>query len=100
MNFLRLHVFVCPCSSLKRVEETHELSFRRIMANTHLLCAREYSLMFRAQGPTGEDAWKEMMQNDSEMVQVWVEAKGLERKPCLPDPWPPPQSFERGWCKA
>eukprot|EP00438_Fugacium_kawagutii_P031798 Skav231004 [mRNA] locus=scaffold1822:270576:279663:- [translate_table: standard] len=84
----------------ERTEESHEVSFRRSMNNMHLLYAHEYSLTFRIQSLTRDDAWNEMMENDTEMIQVWVQGKGLELKPLKALVANRTPYGERGWCKA
>eukprot|EP00438_Fugacium_kawagutii_P017599 Skav213575 [mRNA] locus=scaffold1790:127326:127922:- [translate_table: standard] len=71
------------------------------MGNMHLLYAHEYSLTFRIQNLTSEDAWNEMMQNDGELVSVWdMEAKGLVKKPLKALVANRTPYGARGWCKA
>eukprot|EP00438_Fugacium_kawagutii_P027789 Skav220644 [mRNA] locus=scaffold112:658979:660630:- [translate_table: standard] len=85
----------------EREKESHEeKSFRRSMENMHLLYAHEYSLTFRIQNLTRECAWNKMMQNDTEMVQVWVQGNGLELKPLKALVANRTPYGERGWCKA
>ena len=86
----------------ERSPNSHEeRSFRKAMANMHLMYCHEYNLTFRIETLTPEDTWKTMMANENEQVPVWDQesktVKALPLKSLLENR---NLYLERGWCMA
>eukprot|EP00434_Breviolum_minutum_P042002 symbB.v1.2.037370.t1/scaffold5500.1/size26397/1 len=78
-----------------------ERSFRKAMANMHMMYCHEYNLTFRIEGLTPEDTWNAMKANENELVPVWdQESKTVKARPLKSLVENRNLYLERGWCMA
>ena len=78
-----------------------ERSFRKAMANMHLMYCHEYNLTFRIESLTPEDTWNAMKENEKECVPVWdQESKTVKALPLKSLVENRNLYLERGWCMA
>ena len=78
-----------------------ERSFRKAMANMHLMYCHECNLTLRIETLTPEDTWNAMKANEKERVPVWDQksktVKALPLKSLMENR---NLYLERGWCMA
>ena len=78
-----------------------ERSFRKAMANMHMMYCHEYNLTFRIESLTPEDTWNAMKANEKERVPVWdQESKTVKPLPLKSLVENRNLYLERGWCMA
>ena len=78
-----------------------ERSFRKAMANMHIMYCHEYNLTLRIESLTPEDTWNAMMANENELVPVWdQESKTVKALPLKSLVENRNLYLERGWCMA
>ena len=78
-----------------------ERSFRKAMANMHLMYCHECNLTLRIESLTPEDTWNAMKANEKEPVPVWdQESKTVKALPLKSLVENRNLYLERGWCMA
>ena len=86
----------------ERTPDSHEeRSFRKAMANMHLMYAHECTLTFRIESLTPEDAWEATKLNEDKKVPVWdADSKQMTEKSLKELVENRTLYLLRGWCMA